>query len=97
MSLRRRLVIATLLLLLAFALAWAARFSILAAMGRWLDVAQRPRPAEYVMVLTGDGDTRPFAAAALIKAGLGDRPWSPKRWNVPIFVSATMGLSPSPP
>ena len=35
----------------------------------WLDVGQRPRRADYVMVLNGGEDTRPFAAAALITAG----------------------------
>ena len=40
--------------------------------GRWRGGrtwAARPRPADYVMVLNGGEETRPFAAAALVKAG----------------------------
>ncbi len=70
MSLKRCLVAAPLVLLFALALAWAARMQLLTAMTRWLDVGERPRLAQYVMVLSGDEDTRPFVAAALIKAGL---------------------------
>jgi len=36
----------------------------------WLDVGQRPQPAEYVVVLGGDVNTRPLVAAALVRAGL---------------------------
>jgi hypothetical protein len=42
-------------------------------MTRWLDLGERPRRAEYVMVLVGDENTRPFTAAALIKAGFARR------------------------
>ncbi len=36
----------------------------------WLDVGEPPVASDYVVVLPGDPDRRPFVAAALIKAGL---------------------------
>jgi uncharacterized SAM-binding protein YcdF (DUF218 family) len=69
MSLRRRVLWGMLLLAVALALLWASRLCLLRTMAWWLDVGQKPQPAEYVMVLAGDEDTRPFVAAALVKAG----------------------------
>jgi uncharacterized SAM-binding protein YcdF (DUF218 family) len=37
---------------------------------RFLDVSKPPAPADYVLVLGGGNSTRPFVAAALVKAGL---------------------------
>lgn len=45
---------------------------ILIAMAKWLDVGQRPRSADYVMVLPGGPDRRPFVAASMIKRGLAN-------------------------
>ena len=45
------------------------RASVLHGMAAWLDVGERPEPAEVVMVLAGGEDHRPFAAAALVRAG----------------------------
>jgi uncharacterized SAM-binding protein YcdF (DUF218 family) len=42
----------------------------LRAAGRWLDVGVAPRPADHVYPLGGDPAGRPFAAAAVIRAGL---------------------------
>lgn len=55
------------------ALCWATYPILLRAAAAWLDVGCRPRPADYVMVLGGGENTRPFAAAALVKAGLARR------------------------
>jgi uncharacterized SAM-binding protein YcdF (DUF218 family) len=41
--------------------------------GRFLDVSEPPRRADYVFVLGGGPETRPFAAAALLRAGLARR------------------------
>ncbi len=60
---------AVLLLAVALGLLGATRQQLLRAMARWTDVGERPRPADYVMVLNGGEETRPFAAAALVKAG----------------------------
>lgn len=43
---------------------------ILAFMAHWLDVGVLPRPADYVMVLPGGPEQRPFVAAAMVRAGL---------------------------
>lgn len=43
---------------------------ILPALARWLDVGQRPHAADYVMVLPGGPDRRPFVAASMIRRGL---------------------------
>jgi len=52
---------------------YLARGAMLPLAARWLDVGVRPQPADFVMVLGGGIDTRPFAAAALVKAGLARR------------------------
>jgi uncharacterized SAM-binding protein YcdF (DUF218 family) len=61
------------LLLLAVALAlvllYANRNRLLVAAAQFLDVSEPPQSTDYVMVLGGDVETRPFVAAALIKTG----------------------------
>jgi uncharacterized SAM-binding protein YcdF (DUF218 family) len=42
-------------------------------MAWWLDVGRQPHPADYVMVLGGGEETRPFAAAALVHIGFAAR------------------------
>lgn len=60
-------------LLALLAVAWLGRAWLLPSAGRWLNVGERPRPCDYVLVLPGGEETRPFAAAALVKAGLAKR------------------------
>jgi uncharacterized SAM-binding protein YcdF (DUF218 family) len=43
---------------------------ILVAMAVWLDVGEAPRPADYVMVLPGGLEDRPFMAVAMMRAGM---------------------------
>jgi uncharacterized SAM-binding protein YcdF (DUF218 family) len=45
------------------------RAGYLPLLAHWLDVGQPPIHADYVLVLGGDENIRPFAAAALVKAG----------------------------
>ena len=52
---------------------WFARGALLPAVSHWLDVGQRPQPADAIMLLTGNAETRAFAAAALYKGG-----WAPR-------------------
>lgn len=54
---------------LVLAILYLTRGWTLPAWGRWLDVSEPPRPADYVLVLTGGEDTRPFVAAALYTKG----------------------------
>jgi uncharacterized SAM-binding protein YcdF (DUF218 family) len=42
-------------------------------MARFLDVSEPPAATDYVMVLGGDKQARPFVAAALVNAGLARR------------------------
>lgn len=49
---------------------YCGRVPILSFAGTWLDVGTSPPRSDYVLVLNGDENTRPFAAAALVKAGL---------------------------
>jgi uncharacterized SAM-binding protein YcdF (DUF218 family) len=65
---RRRLLVALLLAAAVLATCWVNRPRLLRAAASWLDVGERPRKADYVMLLTGGEDSRPFAAAALVKA-----------------------------
>jgi uncharacterized SAM-binding protein YcdF (DUF218 family) len=65
-----------LILLLLICLAggvWNTYQSWLPVAGTWLDVGQQPTKAEYVMVLGGDPESRPFAAAAILRVGLARR------------------------
>jgi uncharacterized SAM-binding protein YcdF (DUF218 family) len=77
-------------------LAWAAvptalllgvcylgRATLLPPVARFLDVSEPPRKVDYVLVLGGGTDTRPFVAAALVKAG----------WSRQVLLS-TVRLSP---
>lgn len=43
---------------------------LLAGAARFLDVSEPPQPTDYVLVLGGGSDTRPFVAAALVNRGL---------------------------
>ena len=70
MMLRRRYLLLALTMAVAVAIAlWVMRESLLSAMPRWLDIGERPHHADYVLILTGDENTRPFVAAALLKTG----------------------------
>src|SRR6516225_4130094 len=70
---RRRSVwisVALMLSLSSVGIAWSERAALLTAAGRWLDVGERlHEPVDCVYILGGDADTRPFAAAALIRSG----------------------------
>lgn len=60
-------------LLIVVAGAWFGRNEILQAAGRWLDVGEPPALTDWVFLLPGDFETRPFAAAALISTGYAER------------------------
>jgi len=59
---------------------------------RWLDVSERPRKVDVVLVLGGGADSRPFAAAALWKKGYARRVLLPA---VKMSPEAAEGLMPS--
>jgi uncharacterized SAM-binding protein YcdF (DUF218 family) len=65
--LRRLLLIA---LAVALLLLYLGRDRVLFAAAHFLDVSETPAATDYVMVLGGNVQTRPFAAAALLHAGL---------------------------
>ncbi len=65
---RRRLLITLIFAAVVLVTCWATHPRLLRAAANWLDVGERPRAADYVMVLNGGEDSRPFAAAALVKA-----------------------------
>jgi uncharacterized SAM-binding protein YcdF (DUF218 family) len=83
---RRLLVVAILLLGL-----YLARGRLLPAAARFLDVSEPPREVDAVMVLGGGASTRPFVAAALVRAGLARRALVP---SVHLFPDQEDGLSP---
>jgi uncharacterized SAM-binding protein YcdF (DUF218 family) len=69
----RRCLVVVLLAGVLLAGLYAARSRLLPPLGRWLDVGYPPRPADYVIVLCGEENTRPFVAAALVKVGLAQK------------------------
>lgn len=68
----RRNVIKTslLLVILTVVTLGLAHQSLLRSAASWLNVATAPQHSDYVFVLNGDANVRPFIGAALIKAGL---------------------------
>ena len=56
-----------------FIAALAFRQTVLPAMGRWLDVGETPQSTDFVLVLPGHYETRPFVSAALVNVGLADK------------------------
>ena len=59
--------------LLLLAALWLARVALLPRLAQWLDVGGQPVRADYVMILGGGAATRPFVAAALVRAGLAHK------------------------
>jgi uncharacterized SAM-binding protein YcdF (DUF218 family) len=83
-----RLVVVAILLTIC----WAARAPLLRTAARWLDVGEPPCKADYVLVLNGGEDTRPFAAAALVNAGWARRALIAKVAPLP---NVTAGILPA--
>jgi uncharacterized SAM-binding protein YcdF (DUF218 family) len=52
---------------------YASRGWVLPALARFLDVTESAQATDYVMVMGGDMETRPFAAAAILHVGLARR------------------------
>ena len=52
--------------------------------GSYLDVGQRPRTSEFVMVLPGDLKTRPFVAAGMVRHGLAQKVIIPTSESSPL-------------
>lgn len=75
MRTRRTLCLGLLLLGAVLAVLYLARQQVLPAMAHWLDVGELPRSTgyDYVMVLGGDDNVRPFVGAALYKTGFAER------------------------
>ncbi len=55
------------------ALAYVSREQTLPIVGGWLDVGTPPKKTDYVMLLSGDRNTRPFQVADLYQQKLADR------------------------
>jgi len=66
---RRMLVIAAVGAAICFTLYCTSGWWLPAA-GRWLDVGETPQASDYCLVLSGDYESRPFAAAALYRRAL---------------------------
>ena len=62
-----------LLCLAAISLIYATRRHTLSAIGNWLDVGEDPDRCDYVMLLNGDPETRPFEVADLYRRGKAER------------------------
>lgn len=62
--------VAAVALVVGMAAAVFAADRTLPPVARYLDVSEPPRRTDYVLILNGDLETRPFAAAALWRAGL---------------------------
>lgn len=69
----RLLIALAALFFLSLALLYLAREPLLILAGRALTVDDAKSPADYLVVLGGDAETRPFAAAALYRNGFAPR------------------------
>lgn len=63
--------------------AWLGRSWLLPCPAVWLNVGETPRPCDYVMVLPGGEETRPFVAAALVRNGLARKALVPRVVGTP--------------
>lgn len=61
----------------------------LPCVARWLDIGQRPRQSDYVFVLPGGEETRPFVAAALVRRGLAKEALVPRTGDTPGILDGT--------
>lgn len=71
---------------------WLGRRPLLTAVARWLDIGSQPEATDYVFVLNGDVNARPFVGAALVKAG-----YAPKVLLVPMAERVKSETDPTPP
>jgi uncharacterized SAM-binding protein YcdF (DUF218 family) len=76
---RRGAAIALVALLVLIAVVWLAPQWVLPPLAAFLDISEPPTRTDYVLVLNGDPETRPFAAAALVRAGLADEILLPRQ------------------
>ncbi len=65
----RKWLVAIITIVLLLGVGWWWRHWLFPPVAAWLDVASEPVRAEYVFVLPGDEETRPFVAAALVRKG----------------------------
>lgn len=65
---------------------WAVRAPLLAAAGGWLACGAPLQPVDYLLIMPGDENTRPFAAAALIRAGYADGVLIPRNVDQPVVL-----------
>ncbi len=66
----RRILLSLVVVLIAL---YLLRFQWLPPIAGWLNVSEPRLPVDYVIPLPGGNDTRPFAAAALVRAKLAKR------------------------
>src|SRR4051794_36002263 len=52
---------------------WLMPERTLGPLAQFLDVSETPGRVDYVLVLNGDPETRPFAAAAMVRSGLAKK------------------------
>jgi len=79
----RRCVLALLAAGLVVGALWLGRERLLRAMYDWLDVGEPVHRAECALVLPGGSETRPFVAAALVKAGVARQVLVPRNGASP--------------
>jgi uncharacterized SAM-binding protein YcdF (DUF218 family) len=68
------------------------RAQVLPPVARFLDVSEPPEAVDYALVLGGGSETRPFVAAALVKAGLAKQVLVP---HIQLTPEAKAGIVPS--
>ncbi|MBS0211496.1 MAG: YdcF family protein [Planctomycetes bacterium] len=62
---------------------YAARRPLLLAVGDWLDVGSPPTRVDYIVSLPGNYNSRPFVAAAWVRAGLARQAWVLRTESLP--------------
>jgi uncharacterized SAM-binding protein YcdF (DUF218 family) len=71
---------------------WLCRAQVLPPLARFLDVSELPARVDYVLVLGGGADARPFVAAALVHAERAGQVLVP---TVKLVPEAELGLTPA--
>jgi uncharacterized SAM-binding protein YcdF (DUF218 family) len=93
--LRRGATVIVVMLLILIGVVCVVPQWVLPPLAGFLDVSEPPTRTDYVFVLNGDPETRPFAAAALVRAGLAEEILLPRQDIILESASVQDGTMPS--
>jgi uncharacterized SAM-binding protein YcdF (DUF218 family) len=85
----RRMAVVFVIVTTLFVAAWLGRNRLLSAAGQWLNVGEAARTCDYIVILPGGEETRPFVAAAMVKSGQAQTVLIPRVESTPDVLDGT--------